>query len=120
MYPPAKYRNVYPSATLTTLWNSCTLLAVLLFWKELDVLPPSVVVVSVLGFYGARSFSAGEYNGRGNVERDDGKIWITIFALHFAEDVKAILKQAEIDLQAAINEVDGMLLYSYYIQISSD
>ena len=45
---------------------------------------------------------------------------MTIFALHFAEDVKAILKQAEIDLQAAINEVDGMLLYSYYIQISSD
>ena len=75
-------------------------------------MPPSVVVVSVLGFYDAFSFSADEYNGRGDVERDDGKIWITICALHFAEDVKAILKQAEIDLQAAINEVDGMLLCS--------
>ena len=56
------------------------------------------------------TFAAEFDSGSGKLEADSEKPWTIMCARHFAEEVKEILKEADVALQSIINEDDGKLV----------
>ena len=56
------------------------------------------------------TFAAEFDSGSGKLETDSEKPWTIMCARHFAEEVKEILKEADVALQSIINEDDGKLV----------